>query len=788
MARPDKPPAPAARPSAAVLLLCAVALALPAGTADVVRIGTSYLEVGVDRDSGRVVEFLDVVSGQDLIGAATGIGGCWELEWAGSPPSKLSPAAAQARRVRTLEGREPGLRIEWSRFGQVGMPDLEVHVTVRLDRHRPASRWGITVNGLGSIPIQSLRFPRLLDLATLEHERLAMPFWAGLLSENPRTVFAANPTSGVRREFDYPGHGSMQCMAFYSDGGPGLYAACDDTAGYRKGFAAFSRPVPAPAPTPAAAGQPAAAPRAAPGLNLEIVHLPEQRNDGSGERAYTLPYAAVLGTFRGNWFDAAAIYRRWATNQPWARESRWRRGAVPPWVAKTGLWVWNRGRSPGVLEPAIALQREAGMPVSVFWHWWHGCAYDTGFPEYLPPREGETAFAAALERAHAHDVHALVYMNQRLWGMTTASWTNENATAFAVKGPDGTVRPETYNTFTKLPCATMCLATEFWRRQYAGVAAEAFHQLGVDGIYMDQACSSLSCYDRTHGHPPGGGTYWMAGFRALAGDLRRRCPDRGGVALAGEGCAENWLPYLDLMLALDVSRERYAAPDGWDPIPFFQAVYHGYGVFYGNYSSLTMPPYDDLWPAAFAPKEPLALLDRKFSRQFCLEQARAFLWGQQPTLANFLPSQLRERSQEIAWVIRLARERHRALDWLQNGVMLPPPSVEAPSEPMPISRLSIYAGQQGALKEFEKTVPLVLASAWRARDGRVAVAVTTIADRPLRPVIALDRERCGLSSRSRARTLGDPDAPPLGECHGDRFRFQPELGPLDARVFVVRTE
>ena len=35
------------------------------------------------------------------------------------------------------------------------------------------------------------------------------------------------------------------------------------------------------------------------------------------------------------------------------------------------------------------------MPVSVFWHWWHGCAYDAGFPEYLPPREGTDAFKTA---------------------------------------------------------------------------------------------------------------------------------------------------------------------------------------------------------------------------------------------------------------------------------------------------------------------------------------------------------------------------------------------------------
>ena len=150
------------------------------------------------------------------------------------------------------------------------------------------------------------------------------------------------------------------------------------------------------------------------------------------------------------------------------------------------------------------------------------------------------------------------------------------------------------------------------------------------------------------------------------------------MVLAGEGCGEPWLPYLDLMLSLQVSRERYMAPDGWETIPFFPAVYHPYAVAYGNYSSLTMPPYDDLWPAEFAPTEPLKLLDRKYSRQFCLEQARAFVWGQQPTIANFLPAQLTDRAEELDYVMRLARLRSRAAKYLLHGTFLRPPQVHGP--------------------------------------------------------------------------------------------------------------
>ena len=221
----------------------------------------------------------------------------------------------------------------------------------------------------------------------------------------------------------------------------------------------------------------------------------------------------------------------------------------------------------------------------------------------------------------------------------------------------------------------------------------------------------------------------MNGFRSLAGDIRQRCDKMGSsVALAGEGCGESWLPYLDLMLCLQVSKERYTAPDGWEPIPFFPAVYHAYAVTYGNYSSLTMPPYDDLWPAEFAPKEPLKLLDRKFSQQFLLEQARAFVWGQQPTVANFLPSHLADRTEETDYMMRLARLRSQATKYLLHGTFLRPPEIHAPEGTLDLSRLSIYAGQKGGLTAFQKRLPLAIAGAWRAPDGDVAIALASIAD------------------------------------------------------------
>jgi Domain of unknown function (DUF6259) len=702
----------------------------------------TFAQPRFDPADGHLTQLSD---GTDFLENSTNALGLWKLEAAG-----VSLEPQQAKHFEWHQVSRGRWKLIWTDFG-TNAPDLKVIVTVQTDGS--VSRWNFALENFHPLQLQRIRFPRIPSLSRQTNEVLAVSHWMGELTRDPRAKFA----NGGRIEWDYPGALSLQCLALYQQDGPGLAFSCDDTAAYRKVLALFAEKTGA--------------------LNYEMVHLVER--DAAKGRRYEIPYAAVIKSFRGDWFTAAEWYRSWATNQPWARESRLKKHLQPDWILQTGMWVWNRGRSDGVLAPAEALEKQLGLPVSVFWHWWHGCAYDTGFPEYLPPREGNQSFTNTLRTAHEDGIHAIVYMNQRLWGMTTESWTNENAARFAVKTEAGTIHPEVYNTFTKLPCASMCMGTEFWRDKYAGLASSAINQLGVDGIYMDQACSSLSCFDTNHPHPPGGGRYWIQGFQKLSRDIRHRA--NRSVALGGEGCGEAWLPYLDVMLTLQVSKERYSGNNGWEPIPFFQAVYHPYAVFYGNYSSLTMPPYDDLWPKQFAPAEPLQLLDRKYARQFRMEQARAFAWGLQPTIANFLPSQLRDRPDETAFMMSLARLRMKFLKYFLHGTMLRAPELNAPEKTIDMSRLSIYAGQQGALKTFSGDYPTAIASAWRAPDGNVAITIVNMDDEPRTFALDLNRPEYGLTTRTQIFRTDDSGRQPLGDVDF-KNPVQLKLNPSEACV------
>ena len=729
---------------------------------DTVAVDNGLLRVAVDRRDGRLLELVDLEAKHNHLGDAEQIGGLWEVElMADGQRNVLKPDMAGAFECEILPPGQTGLRLIWNAFTVPWAAECMVEATVILDDDEPTSRWSIGVKKTPGLGLGTVRFPRCSGLTRQADERLAVPAWMGQQLAEPRKLLRGSTNRGQRLSWSYPGHLSLQCLAYYRDGGCGFHVACDDTAAARKTFSIWGT----------AAGD----------VDFEMLHYPVAGVKETDR--YALPYRVSLGTFRGDWITAAERYRAWATKQPWAQESRLHRGLVPDWVLETGLWVWNRGRSQGVLPPAAALQERLDLPVSVFWHWWHGCPYDIGFPEYLPPREGTEPFKQAVARAHDEGLRMMVYMNQRAWGMSARSWETEGAERFAVKGADGKVQPEVYNIFTRQALASMCLATPFWRNKYAGLADEAYNDLGVDAIYMDQACSQKPCYDPTHPHPLGGGNSWMEGFRALSEDIRKRCDKNGPIVLAGEGCGEAWLTRLDLMLALQVSKERYSSPNNpWETIPFFHAVYHAYAVIYGNYSSLVMPPYDELWPAEFAPAEPLALLDRKYSRQFYLEQARTFVWGQQPTLANFRPLLFEERPQEIEYLIRLARTRNRAAKYLLYGEFLRPPKLNAPWVASDFSRLSIYAGRKDRLTTFQKRHPLALAGAWRAADGDVALALTNIADEPLALSFTLDGQYLGLPKEPRAYRIDESGRHPIEPPSGDDLRMNLQIPARQAWI------
>src|SRR5207247_27361 len=160
------------------------------------------------------------------------------------------------------------------------------------------------------------------------------------------------------------------------------------------------------------------------------------------------------------------------------------------------------------------------------------------------------------------------------------------------------------------------------------------------------------------------------------------------------------------------------------------------------------------------------LLDTRFRRQFYLEQARSFVWGLQPTIANFRASQLADRPEETDYMMRLARIRARALDYLLYGEFLRPPELSVPWVDVDLSRVSIYAARRGGPTVSSARYPAALAGASRAEQGSVAIPVASIVDRPPSVSFAFAPAAHGLATRRQLERLDQGARRPSGAFSG----------------------
>lgn len=710
-----------------------------------------------DKNNGNLLSFKDLGSNQDFLAPSIQDASIWELSFTKNS-AKQSLTSSDAAQFEFTQPSKELIKLKWKSFKSPGVNNLEVLVTLQLNKEGSAF-WNISLKGIANTEMEKVIFPRVSGLKDMTDENLVAPNWMGELVKNPRRQLAG---AYGKYELYYPGHLSMQFMALYGKSAKGFYAAANDTESFRKDFAfCYQKDG---------------------NLSYQLTQfLPLDKNID----LYNPSYAVEIASFEGDWISAAKKYKSWGSQQYWAKESRLKNGLTPDWLTKTALWVWNRGESGNVLEPSIDLKKQLGLPVGVLWHWWHNGSYDDSFPDYIPPREGEKSFIAAVEKAKENDVNAIVYMNAIKWGNNMPSYYKENAGPFTVKEQNGDPKSFVYNIFTKKGLTYMCMTTPFWKDKYARTADTVLRKYGVGGIYMDQACLSALCYDPTHGHPIGGGNYWVPNFTKLTQQIRTKTERKEPYILAGEGGGEAWLPTLDAFLTLQVSAERYAGISEKYSIPLFQAVYHEYGITFGNYSSLLYPPYDELWPAKYALKKVNEPLDKSFNKQFLMEQARSFVWGMQPAIANYQAFLKTERKAEIDYLLSLSRLRNKALKYLLYGSFARPPQMIIPEKEIAISKLSIYAGQDEKVTAFKKSYPMVYSGAWKSADGALAITLASIMDQPYACKFSLTAADYGLKNSGQIYLLNEKERTRIGSYKNGKIAIDEQLPAMSLAIIEV---
>jgi len=679
-----------------LLLVLVCALSVSCSKTEDLTLDNGLVSMTISGKNGCLKSFVNLSDGTEMVDTALAS----DRLWMAYPQDGRSAIDAQSS---SFSAKRLSRRVALLRWEDAEGRSVEAHVM--LGRKEPLSYWSASIAGLEPGSLRSFRFPLIGGIKAMSDEKLAISNWQGTLMDIHREEIPADVP--VSYSWTSPSAITMQLLALYGSEGDMVYMASDDTLSRTKRFDLVLS-------------------KDATEFSMES-SLPKDYSVAT----YSAGFNTVLGFFKGDWHDAASTYRKWAVRQEWYRNSRVRSGKTPQWARNTALWVWNRGYASNVLSEAEdAKEFIDGLPVSVLWHWWHSCPYDDGFPEYVPPRDGADSFKRAVSRAAEKDIHEIVYMNSIQWGTSAQSFENEGAAPYCARREDGGDYSAMFNVFTRHKLAPMCMATDFWKDKYCSLADSVICGYGVSGVYMDQACTSFDCYNPDHGHPIGPGSYWLDGFHKLTEMIRDTVAREGfSPALAGEGSGESWLTSLDLFLTLEASRERYLGYSNVETIPMFQEVYHDCAITFGSYSSLVYPPYDDMWPVEFRPANAETELPEEFNMQFRMEQAKGFVWGTQPMIANYHSFLKQTRPQEMEFLKKIVKTRHNAPEYLGCGVYTRFPEVPSEQISIPVSRISIYAGRTGnTVTRGEVNVSSIYSGGWISADRGCAVALANITD------------------------------------------------------------
>ena len=528
---------------------------------------------------------------------------------------------------------------------------------------------------------------------------LVVPHQCGMLVPDAAHEYFEEPDPRFPARFRYPDHYHFQCFG-WKDGERGLYHDCRDDRGHIKEWSF----------TPERKGV----------FRLRVEHFAPRELDPPGR--FAVPYPVTLGGFDGGWYEVGRIYRGWAIQRTWASRGPETRREEP--IADVACWLWNRGGIAEVAPVAKAFQERLGLPVALDWYWWHQHAYDTEYPDYFPPREGQGAFRAAVRDLQSAGLFVQVYTNGMCCDMDGAAWLPEGPRCVVVR-EDGEVDHLVYNSFMKHRLGHACGASEEWRRIVCEIADQA-RGMGLDGLYLDMisACGGgAPCFNKHHAHAPGGGCYGVEGFRSLLQEIRAAHP---GLALSSEETGECYMDLLDAHISLQTSLERSTYPIGWffgetaEAVPLFPAIYHGRCIVFGNYTFFDgIPPFDDLWPREFRyppeeEKDWMALCPD----QTAFELARTVGFGQQPLIANLTMEHLTgERfAPEVKFLLALCRFYHAHRELLLWGDMLPPGRLECDRREIAFLVRSIFTAP-GEEKVRRRMYPGLLHSAWRSPAG-----------------------------------------------------------------------
>lgn len=566
----------------------------------------------------------------------------WQLHVADKTGQRLDLDGSAARTVRAKMAGGT-LRLAWLGVRHAESRCRSFDVTVKIapsSEGENLTAWRIRVANRSSWTLWHLLFPRLCGLTRGRGAATDQVFWPEMWGIQATGWDAMTEITGPCGGY---GKHSMQFMGF-TRGRRTLYMGAHDPLHWQK-MMTFKP------------DKPETSPRKA-----ELNFLAHPSGMTEAGNSYQQSYDMVVGEVNGDWFDASGVYARWARPQSWVseppanadhgpREGRevlvWEQASVNAYPIDRVVTVNGKPAARWAAE-IKALRRRLGVRMAVHMYHWHQTQFDTNYPDYFPVKRGLKELVADLA---AGGVPVMPYINGRLWDQSAPSYDRQaqraalKCCAQRVDPPHLIAWPEHYGNGQLL--STMCLHTRFWRDRVVELCRRIVQDLGCGGVYLDQlGCSGgKTCVDPSHGHPLGGGDYWLAGYRKLLAAIRDRI---GPVPLLTT--ENNWEACVaDFDSLLDTSWNK----DG--NVPIFPAVFWGRGAIHGG--DVFGGVYEDGGEA------------------FVQRMGMRFVWGGQFGWGHFEPLLKKENARLMAYFESLCRLRTQYAPFFCRGEFLRPPTI-----------------------------------------------------------------------------------------------------------------
>lgn len=667
----------------------------------------------------------DLDTGIDHIQSADGRPALWELVFCRDAEKQVLSSAQAPCTSHKIEQLSDGLKratFEWAGLDLVKEKGVVgVRVSVELPRNLGIASWRMWVdNNSDTWGLYEVYFPKCSGLLKSGEYDIAVPRRnSGKLFKNCRD----------RMSYQYP-HGWSMPMQFLcaTKDANSVYIATHDPNAWDKAFTIE------------------------PGKEFYIKTNVE--NMGVPGSDYKAPFPAMMGIYRGSWVEGCKIYRRFAITAPWTSEGKLsQRTSVPRILKNVGLWmlVGNYiGPEGGTLEeknkPLVDAQKYFDVPIAAHWYNWHAIPFDTHYPHYFPTKPGVAEQARDLV---SKGLIIMPYINGRIIDISNDDFNDYFP--YCAKDQMGKHYVETYGNQVKQ--APMCPYTEFWQNKVAEIVDHLAEEVGVNAVYIDQiaAASPVLCFDKSHGHPLGGGGWWVDGYRKMLKKVQKAAHSKGrDMVITTECAAEPFMDGVDAFLTWIKPDER--------SIPMIPAVYSGYSLYFGS-------------PAWF----------EQGDRAWIMAQGRSFLWGSQNGWMGFELFKP-EHAPKAAYLKKVGMYRAAAKKFLTFGELVdliePTNSVETVTEVWP----------DHENKPRNATLPSIQGAVWKAEDGTLGVFLANYLDKDNMIEFAIDPSAYGMRSGSAGFTVaricpeGNQNE---GTVPSGIIKRTETLGPWEIRVLEI---